>query len=187
MCTAAVAAFIDADRERHRLNHAQTGGDPAPDGSSHAFSPLPCWSAAGVSGGKWAGSVVMRPAAAERRRRGPRDNRAEQGTRTWVCTAAVVALIVAVSVFAETPPMLTARDVQYETQRALALLSHAARAAGRRERVEPGASSQSVAWGATAEHRGRRPRDGQNEQGTHAWVCTAAVAAFIDADRGRPD
>ena len=59
VCTAAVAAFIVVVRERHRLNYAQTGGDPAPDGSSHAFSPLPGWSAAGVSGGKWAGSDVM--------------------------------------------------------------------------------------------------------------------------------
>jgi hypothetical protein len=30
VCTAAVAAFIDAVRERHRLNYAQTGVDPAP-------------------------------------------------------------------------------------------------------------------------------------------------------------
>ena len=85
VCTAAVAAFIVAVRGRHRLNYVQTGGDPAPDGSSHAYSPLPGWSAAGVSGGKWAGSVVMRPAAAERRRRGPRDGRAEQGTHARGC------------------------------------------------------------------------------------------------------
>ena len=114
-----------------------------------------------------------------------RDRRAEQGTHAWVCTAAVVALIVAVSALAETPPVLTARDVQYATQCALALLSHAARAAGRRERVEPGASSQSVAWGTTAGRRGRRPRDRQAEQITHAWMCTAAVAAFIVAVRER--
>ena len=115
-----------------------------------------------------------------------RHRQAEQGTHAWVCTAAVVALIVAVSALAKMLPVLTARGVhQHETQCALALLSHAARAAGRRERVEPGASSQSVAWVATAERRGRRPRDRQNEQGTHAWVCTAPVAAFIDADRER--
>jgi hypothetical protein len=62
----------------------------------------------------------------------------------WVCTAAVVAFTVAVPVLAETPLVLTARDVQYATQRAPALLSHAARAAGRIERVEPGADRQPV-------------------------------------------
>ena len=98
-----------------------------------------------------------------------RHRQAEQGTHVWVRTAAVVALIVAVSALAETPPVLTARGVhQHETQCALALLSHAARAAGRRERVQPGAGSQSVAWVATAARRGRRPRDRQAEQGTHA-------------------
>jgi hypothetical protein len=167
VCTA-VAALIVAVRERHRLNYAQGDGDPAPDGSSHAFSPLPGWSAAGVSGGKWAGSGVMIPAAAERHRRRQRDRQVEQGTHAWVCTAAVVALTVAVSALAETPPVLTARSVQNEnTVRPGTPLPRCAGSWTERASLTGGKQPVS-GLGATAERRGRRPRDRQAQQGTHA-------------------
>jgi hypothetical protein len=68
--------------------------------------------------GKQAGGGIKGTATTELCRRRQRDRPAEQGTHTGVRTAAG-SCFTAVSAFAETPPVLTARDEQHETQCAL--------------------------------------------------------------------
>ena len=84
--------------------------------------------------------------------RSTRHRQAEQGTHAWARNTAVAAFIVAVSAFDEHRPCSQHANNKHETQCALALLSHAARAAGRRERVKPGATPSNL----SRRRRGRR-------------------------------